>query len=401
MMAASRWDVVVVGGGAAGIAAAVSAARAGARTRLVERYGFLGGMATAGMVGTVCGLYATGPAEPPGLLNEGIAGEVARGLVARGSAPLRRGRTVVLPYVPFDVACLADELAARERSLVTSLHTTCTGVATAADRIGGLRLLGWPGVEEVEAGAVVDTSGDAIVAWLAGRATDTTPAASRQLSSLVFVLQRVADGAVGGPTTVAVLRRLAEAERAGRLPQGASHAAFRASGRPGEVVVKLALDALGQADADDLGHAERVGRARVAAVAAFLRAAVAGFAGSFVSHVAPQVGVRETRRIVGRATLGGHDVLGARKAADGVARAAWPIELWQPGAGGPRYEYVPDGDHYDVPRGCLEARDCANLFAAGRCMSATHEAMGSARVIGTCLATGEAAGRLAAERARA
>jgi hypothetical protein len=144
-----------------------------------------------------------------------------------------------------------------------------------------------------------------------------------------------------------------------------------------------------------------VGRARVAAVAAFLRDTVPGFGGSFVSHVAPQVGVRETRRIVGRATLDRDDVLGARKAPDAVARAAWPIELWQPGAGGPHYEYVADGDHYDVPRGCLEARGCANLFAAGRCVSATHEAMGSARVIGTCLATGEAAGRLAAGYARA
>jgi hypothetical protein len=396
MMAAPTFDVVVIGGGAAGLAAAVGAARAGARTRLVERYGFLGGMATAGMVGTVCGLYRSGPGGPPALLNDGIAGEVAAGLLARGSRPLRRGRTVVLPYVPLEFATLADELGAREPSLEVSLHTTCAGVATSGPRITGVRLVSWRGIEEVEARAVVDTSGDAIVAWLAGVSTDTTPAAERQLSSLVFVLQGVAPDAVGGPRTVAVLRRLADGERAGTLVRGGAQASFRASGRPGEVLVKLALDALGDAAVDDLGQAERVGRTRVAAVAAFLRAHVAGFGGAFVSHVAPQIGVRETRRIVGRAALERDYVLGARKAPDGVARAAWPIELWQPGADGPRYEYVPDGDHYDVPRGCLESRDCDNLLAAGRCMSATHDAMGSARVIGTCLATGEAAGRLAA-----
>jgi hypothetical protein len=116
--------------------------------------------------------------------------------------------------------------------------------------------------------------------------------------------------------------------------------------------------------------------------------------------VAPQVGVRESRRIAGVARLERADVLGARKRADGVARAAWPIELWEAGADGARYEYLPDDDWYDVPRGCLEHATCPNLLAAGRCMSATHEAMGSARVIGTCLAVGEAAGRLAAERAR-
>jgi hypothetical protein len=167
------------------------------------------------------------------------------------------------------------------------------------------------------------------------------------------------------------------------------------------VVAKLALDDLGVlGTADELTHAERTGRRRVRALEAFLVTRVAGFERAFVSHTAPQVGVRESRRIVGRERLGREDVLGARKRSDGVARAAWPIELWQAGADGARYEYVPDDDWYDVPRGCLEHVTCTNLIGVGRCMSATHDAMGSARVIGTCLATGEAAGALAAERAR-
>jgi hypothetical protein len=218
---------------------------------------------------------------------------------------------------------------------------------------------------------------------------------------VVFALQGVGDGAVGGARTLAVLRGLREAEARGELIPGASLAAFRASGRPGEVLVKLALDALGDAGAaDELTHAETVARRRIDAVARFLATRVAGFERAFVSHAAPQIGVRESRRIVGRSRLERADVLGARKRDDGVARAAWPIELWEAGAGGARYEYGPDDDWYDVPRGCLEPVDCANLLAAGRCASATHEAMGSLRVVGTCLAVGEAAGRLAAERAR-
>jgi hypothetical protein len=399
-MGASRCDVLVVGGGGAGVAAALGAARAGAETRLVERYGFLGGMATAAMVGTVCGLYATGPAGAPRLLNEGIAAEVEARLRATGAEPLRRGRTVVLPYVPAAFARVLDDLVAHERALTLGLHTTCAEVEGSRERVARVRLVGWRGAEDVEPRVVVDASGDAVVAWHAGLATDTPASAERQLCSIVFVLAGVADGAVGGARTVAVLRTLHDAEAAGTLARGCAIAAFRATGRAGEVIVKLALDDLGEGEADELTHAETVARRRVEALASFLAARVAGFERAFVSHVAPQVGVRESRRIVGAVRLERADVLGARKRPDGIARAAWPIELWEAGAGGARYDYVPDDDWYDVPRGCVEHATCTNLLAAGRCMSASHEAMGSARVIGTCLAVGEAAGRLAADRAR-
>jgi hypothetical protein len=398
-MRPTECDVLVVGGGSAGVAAALGAARAGARTRLVERYGFLGGMATAAMVGTVCGLYTTGPAGPPHRLNDGVAGEVEDRLRAAGAEPVRRGRTSVLPYDALALARVLDDLVAGESTLTLSLHATCAAAEGTPERLESVRLVGWRGAEDVVPRAVVDASGDAIVAWHAGLVTETP--AARQLASAVFVLQGVDAGAVGGARTIAVLRALYDAERAGDLPPGCALAAFRASGRPGEVAVKLALDDLAVPDgADELTLTEGAARRRIAALSAFLARRVPGFAGAFVSHAAPQIGVRESRRIVGKERLERGDVLGARKRDDGVARAAWPIELWEAGEGGARYEYVPDDDWYDVPRGCLEHPTCTNLLAAGRCVSASHEAMGSARVIGTCLAVGEAAGRLAGERAR-
>jgi hypothetical protein len=396
------YDVVVVGGGAAGLAAGVAAARAGARTALVERYGFLGGMATAGMVSTVCGLYRTASTGPPELLNDGVAGEVAARLPTWPgcSGPVRRGRTYVLPYTPFAFACLADALAATPR-LDVYLHAFLVGLRSAAGRIQALHVATWERRLELIPGAVVDASGDALAAHLAGAPTRTLPSAERQLPSLVFVLQQVDTAALGPGPRVALLRSLARAEHEGRLPKGAAHLALAPSPQPGEVVCKLTLSGMaedGPGQPDFLTRAEQEGRRRVVAVLAFLKTLPA-FAGAFVSHAAPQVGVRESRRTVGRYELTRDDVLGARTFPDGVARASWPIELWEEGHRGAAYEYLEDGAHYDIPLRCLQARDLDNLLVAGRCISATHAALGSARVIGTCLATGEAAGRAAARRA--
>jgi FAD-dependent oxidoreductase family protein len=259
----------------------------------------------------------------------------------------------------------------------------------------------WERVLALRARAVVDASGDAIVAHRAGAATETPAASARQLPSLVFVLQNVDHEAVAPGPRVALLRTIVAAERDGRLPRGSSNVMLGPSPQPGEVVAKLALNGLSDeisARRDFLTAAEQEGRKRVAALGAFLQT-LPGFARSFVSHVAPQVGVRESRRVIGRYELTRDDVLGGRRFADGVARAGWPIELWDDGSLGPSYEWLEDGRPYDIPRRCLEARDMDNLFAAGRCISATHDALGSARVIGTCLATGEAAGVAAARRA--
>jgi hypothetical protein len=218
---------------------------------------------------------------------------------------------------------------------------------------------------------------------------------------MVFVLQGVEGEALAPGPRVALLRTLAAAERDGLLPAGASNLVLGPSPQPGEVLCKLALDGIPAAGAgrrDALTAAEQEGRRRARALVEFLRT-VPAFARAFVSHAAPQVGMRESRRVIGRYALTREDVLAGRRFDDGVARADWPIELWEAGQRGPRYEYLEDGLTYEIPLRSLRARDVENLFVVGRCMSATHEALGSARVIGTCLATGEAAGIAAADHA--
>jgi len=397
------YDVVVVGGGAAGFAAAVAAAGAGARTALVERYGFLGGMATAGMVSTICGLYGTSPGGVPEPLNEGFAALFARRLAAMPGCekPVRRGRGIVLPYTAFAFACLADEITAAAPALDVYLHATLRGVTTGPREVERVAISTWERDLELNARAVVDASGDAAVAHAAGATTATAPASERQLPSLVFVLQQVEPGLVAPGPRVALLRTLVAAERDGRLPRGASHLMLGPSSQPGEVVCKLALDGVVddvREGRDFLTAAEQEGRKRALALTEFLKS-LPGFSRAFVSHTATQVGVRESRRVVGRYELTRDDVLEGRRFEDGVARASWPIELWEPGHLGPTYEYLEETQTYDIPLRSLRARDLDNLFVAGRCMSATHEALGSARVIGTCLAAGEAVGIAAARQA--
>jgi hypothetical protein len=400
---AVSYDVVVVGGGAAGLAAAIAAGSAGARTALVERYGFLGGMATAGMVSTICGLYHSAPSGAPEPLNEGFAETFARRLSTMPGCqkPVRRGRGFVLPYTPFAFACLADELVAAVPRLDVYLHAYLVAVEGRPDRIDTLRIGTWERTLELRARVVLDTSGDAVVADQAGAATETAPPSDRQLPSLVFVLQQVDTAALGAGPRVALLRTLLAAERDGRLPRGASNVTLAPSSQPGELIGKLALGGVDDERSDRrdfLTAAEQEGRRRVLAVSEFLKT-LPPFGRAFVSHVAAQVGVRESRQVIGRYQLTREDVLSGRKFDDGVARASWPIELWQEGHLGAMYEHLEDGQTYEIPLRSLQARDVDNLFVAGRCMSATHEALGSARVIGTCLATGEAVGMAAARLA--
>ena len=403
MVRVLNYDVVVVGGGAAGLAAAVGAASGGARTALIERYGFLGGMATAGMVSTICGLYRTSSSGPPEPLNAGFAETFAQRLATMPGCgePMRRGRTFILPYTPFAFACLADELTAATPHLDVYLHAYLVRAVLRAGRIEGLGIATWERTLELTTRAVVDASGDAVVAHQVGAATETLPLAERQLPSLVFVLQHVDTDALGLGPRAGLLRALLTAEQQGRLPKGAANFTLGPSPQPGEVICKLTLSGITEElspGRDFLTMAEQEGRRRALAVTEFLRT-MPPFARAFLSHAAPQVGVRESCRVIGRYQLTREDVLSGRKFEDGVARASWPIELWEEGRLGPTYEYLEDGETYDIPLRCLQARDVENLFVAGRCMSAAHEAMGSARVIGTCLATGEPVGRAAARQA--
>jgi len=405
-----RCDVAVVGGGSAGVAAAVAAARAGARTVLVERGARLGGNASHALVHTICGLYHAADDETPVLAHAGIPAALARRLEADGSAasPERAGRVWYLPVTPDALSAAYAELCRAEPGLEVRFRAELAGAELSADPSGEslLRVGSGDGEAELVAAVVVDASGDAAAAALGGAATEQAPPDELQCASYVFRLAGVDTSQLAGFARLKLGAALAGGVRAGSLPVGADAIVVRASGRPGEVFATLNLprpadEPWAPLDPSCVARLERSAHETAEAIARFLRETRPAFAGSSLAEHPQRLGIRETRRIAGRVRVGAEDVLGGRRRDDEVALSTWPIELWQDHR---RPVFEQPSGACSVPLGALVSRTHPRLGAAGRCLSATHEALGALRVIGTALATGEAIGcaaALAADRGKA
>lgn len=394
-------DVLVIGGGAAGVAAATAAGRAGARVVLLERYGFLGGLATTAQVGTICGLYlrdTTGKEATP--VGGGFPLEFAELLQsAGGTKPLCVSRGLwVLPYFPPDFARTANAIIGETKNVTLILHATVGEVKTAGARLNQIRALAWNEPLWLHPAAVVDCTGEATAAALGGAASEN--AAMDQAPALVFVLERV-DPGLAARGLLEVRRELRVAVQNGSLPALCERLSLiPGSGGEGSFSFKLSLFPASPELAlwQQVTNWEREARALLEPLVRFLNTHVAACKNARLASVAPQLGVRSGRRILGRARLSDEDVLGARKNALGIARGCWPMERWT-ASPKPEMTYFAEHDFYDIPVDCLRPLELDNVFVAGRCLSATTGAMTSARVIGTALATGWAAGTMAAFQA--
>ncbi len=394
------FDVCVAGGGSAGLAAAVASARMGARTLLVERHGSLGGMASAALVHSVCGLYKLpGKGAPAELANQGFATEFAGRLLASGHAhgPVRMGRVDVLLHRPAAFAQLADALTCEAGpNLSVCLHTELTG-ADAETVTLACRGRSQP----IRAHAWVDATGDAVLAALRGAAFEMEPSERLQRPAFIFALGGVDATVLDDDGRLRLARRIVGAVRAGILPDGMLGAHFRASPQPGEAFVSI--DLTGGADFDPLDPAcltalETEGRELGVLLTTFLQKEAVGFASAYVAAWPSRAGVRESRRIVGRYRVTADDIAAGTEFSDTVAWSAWPMEFRET-ASGPRLRFPAEERSCGVPLRALQAQDDHSLFMAGRCLSCSHEAQAALRVIGTCLATGEAAGLAAALQA--
>lgn len=398
-----KCDVLVIGGGSAGLAAAVTAARAGAHTLLVERHGVLGGMATVALVHSVCGLYLLREEPDAVLAHPAFPSEFAERLIRAGAStgPTRMGRVDVLLHSPPGFAAVADAVAGECATLEARLHTELIA-ARGEGRVEALDLYCRGRRVTVEPRAVVDASGDGVLAEALRLPADQAPADQLQRPAFIFALHSVEVAALDGDGRVRLACQIAGAVRSGQLADGCLGAHFRASGRGSEVYITVDLAAEPDFDPTDpaqLVALERVGRRLAMELVAFLREAHAGFAEAQIAAFPTRIGVRESRRICGLATVTSADVLEGTVPPDPVAFGTWPIELRERSTG-PRWRFPTANRPTHIPLRALQAATLENLWMAGRCISCDHEAQAALRVIGTCMATGQAAGAAAALQAQ-
>lgn len=350
-----EWDIAVVGSGAAGIAAAILAARSGCATLLLDRRPGPGGTGGFSGLTTLCGLYD----DAGEFLDCGFAREFA--LTLSEAAPLRMGRVWVLPYRPDRFREVAAKLVAAVPALEARWNAPLSEVITEGDRI--VRLNG------AQVGAVIDCTGTAEVA----RAVAVDCLATDETTQAPAILLRLAGVSRDWDSLPAAAQVLLPLARAGFPP-----ISFLPSLDPGFLVAKFT------------GSHEQI-----EPLLAFLRTQVSGFEHCSLEQGEYPAVARAGRMIRGRYLLTRADVLGARKFPDAAARCAWPIEQWS-ADGRAHWAYLPQGTYYEIPSRSLVAAGIVNLWMAGKTVSADVDAIGSARVMGCCLATGAAAGQLAA-----
>ncbi len=399
-----EYEVAVLGGGPAGIAAAVAAARAGRRTLLIERYGFLGGMGTAAGVTNFCGLHGNVHGEMRRLV-QGIASELLSRIDRLGglNAPhLVLGKILAQAYDTSAYKIAADDLLASHKVDIL-FHALGAAVVMADDkRINALMVETKAGRQAVRANIFIDCSGDGDLAAWAGAPYEIGDDQGHLLyPSMMFRLNGVDPQRAGEAwRTIPALMEQAEAAGTHKFPRKAAIV------RPQRHDVEWRVNftqlarkdgaAVNGLEPDEMTRGEIDGRRQAIEAFEFLRT-VPGFENSYIVDLPPQLGIRETRRVVGGYMLSGEDVLGCASFEDSIGVNGWPIEAHVTGDVIFKFPPIPQSRGYnELPYRMLVPGGVDNLLIAGRCASMTHEGQSAARVSGACFAMGEAAGTAAA-----
>jgi len=409
-----EYDVVVLGGGPAGVAAAATAAGHGRSTLLVERYGFLGGMGTAAGVTNFCGLFANVHGDIRSVVR-GVADELLARIDRLGglNAPhMVLGKTKAQAYDTAAYKCAADDLLL-ERGAAILFHALGAGVLMASDdTISALLVETKSGRGAVLGRIFVDCSGDGDLAAWAGAPFEVGDRDGNMLyPTMMFRVNGVDPGAAGEAWTT-IPKLMAEAERKG-TQFARKGAIVRPQRNPQEWRVNVTQlkapngRALDGTDADDLSRGEIEGRRQARSYFDFLKRDVPGFADAYIVDIPPQIGIRETRRITGRYQLTGDDVISCADFSDTIGVNGWPIENHVAGDVQWLWPEIPASRGFNhLPYRMLLPLEVRNLLVAGRCASMTHEGQSAARVSGACFVMGQAAGSaahlaLSADRAAA
>ena len=389
-------DVIVIGGGPGGLGAAVMAARAGAKTALIERYGFLGGMAVSGEVQPFMSNHARKVSLDKPIYIEWTE-RIRRYLPPSAQCPPdAEAASGPSRLISKDAAMLAAEDLCLEAGVRLLYHHTLVDALRAEGKIAAAVFHSKSGFVAARAGCYVDCTGDGDLAVAAGCAFDQGGASGHcQPMTLCFKLSHVEKSRM--PDRAAINALYDEARRRGEVRCPRENVLL--FGAFDDDVVHFNTTRVihkSGVNGQELSEAEIEGRRQLRDYLAWLRRCVPGFEQARLHSIAHHIGVRETRRIRGRACITRADFEVQRKFPDAIARASYPIDIHNPDGSGTEIVCVPEGDFYEIPYGCIVAADVENLLVGGRPISADHAVHSSMRVMPPACSVGQAAGMAAA-----
>ena len=397
-----QYDVVVVGGGAGGVSAAVGAAQSGARVALVEKYGFLGGAATNSSVLAYCGFYTQAGEQVVKGVGQQFLDILETEKVFRAEKQEYSGNTIVL--LDRETTKRSLDVLVAEAGVDLYLHTHFAEALADNNEVRepltlqSIKVQHRGGLMELRAKAFVDASGDALLGHAAQADLLVSPPSERQGSTLVMHIGGVsAEQALPDGEDMDQALQKHAIEHGVSIPR--SNAVCVRSPLTKELMILLADQHMDALDVDALTQAEREGRKAAFQIFRAFQGHLPGWEQSYLSHTGPQIGIRETRRIAGQGTVRADHVFeGYANNETAIAKCGWPIEDHSK-PGETTYSSIGNGGWYHIIHSALQSRSHRNLWAAGRTISSDPKAYASVRVMGTGFATGHAAGVSAALQA--
>lgn len=423
-----KFDVLVVGGGVSGCAAALAAARNGADVLLLEQNGYLGGTLTGCGVGPMMTFHAGDKQVILGIMEELVAELVRRGQSPGHVPDTKQYTSTITPFDAEGLKLLLDEKLS-EAGCTVLFHTFVGAVQTEDGCITGLTVCNKDGLNTLSAKVYIDATGDGdVAAWAGADMTKGRPedgAAQPMTMKMKYCCvdtEALKGYVLKNPERFPKLaphmeifrqhvpvdlegfdEEFSAAKAAGELSIRRENVLMFATGRPGEYIINTTRIVDHDAtDAVSLSEAEQIGRRQCAELDRFLRERVPGFEHAMLEFTGPSVGVRGSRQLVGCCTLTAEDILSCRAFEDRIAHSAYPIDIHNPKGEGTDSTFVSrKGTYYSIPYSIMVCPQINNLIVTGRCVSATFEAQAAIRTTPTVGAMGQAAGVAAAMAAAA
>lgn len=400
----SKFDVIVAGSGSSGSTAAIAAARNGARTLLIEKYGFLGGTSTA-VLDTFYGFFTPGSRSLK--VVGGVADDVVATLQQSGGCferPNTYGAGTGITYNSEYLKVVWERLVASAGASIL-LHAWIQDAKVSANRVQSLTVATKKGLQRMEGDFFIDATGDADICHFAGAPCEL--AGEHEPAQTLTTTFKVANVDIALRKTISKLEfhsRMAAAVQSGEfdLPrrEGSDHATpiYGVMATNMTRVQSFAKEQgkfKNSTDPEFLSCAEIEGRKQALEYLRFLKHCIPGYANAELVAFGTQIGVRETRRIHGEYRLTREDVLSAKQFDDQIGLCGAPIEEHHAGVD-TKWQYLPDGSCVGIPFRTLIPHELENVLVAGRCFSATHDAHASVRSMAQCMAMGQTAGTAAA-----